>query len=464
MSRTECPVCLESVPEGKVVVCEACETVACRECTKAYILGTDKLAHCMGVGCRVEWTTSFLVHNFTKAWVNSTKPGGYRHHRKNIALERERARLPETLMELPAIKKDEEIDERIKELKKNAKELRKQLSAINRQIGELEEEKSQKKKKKEFRFLCPCPREDCPGMIRSDSFACVSCDGKVCRRCREPREEDDDHECNEDVIANLELVRDETKPCPKCAVAIYKIDGCDQMWCTECHTAFSWRSGAIDNGPIHNPHAIRWRREHGEERNIRDVPCGGLIDFDLIEEHIFNKGRRNRLYNVYRVVAEVDNVINGMYRVNDDFSYIRKAYALGKKTEKQWKQAIFVRERRNERNHAASQIMRTLRDLGAERFRDLYETLEEYEHSGCLDLEIDEEGKEWLKRVVAKFMKEMQEIFRFTNTALNDELTLLGSKKPPRIMKYNYAGNVKKQRFVWSFYAGPAIFENEIPF
>ena len=58
-----------------------------------------------------------------------------------------------------------------------------------------------------------------------------------------------------------ELIKKSTKNCPKCAVPIYKISGCDQMYCTECHIAFSWRTGEIDNGTIHNPHYFQYQRE-----------------------------------------------------------------------------------------------------------------------------------------------------------------------------------------------------------
>ena len=42
---------------------------------------------------------------------------------------------------------------------------------------------------------------------------------------------------------------------------ISKIDGCNQMWCTQCHVAFDWKTGAIQNS-VHNPHYFEWLRKN----------------------------------------------------------------------------------------------------------------------------------------------------------------------------------------------------------
>ena len=56
------------------------------------------------------------------------------------------------------------------------------------------------------------------------------------------------------------------------------VRNCDQMWCVQCHTAFSWRTGRIETN-IHNPHYYEWMRRTGGEvpRNPLDVPCGRPI-------------------------------------------------------------------------------------------------------------------------------------------------------------------------------------------
>ena len=47
------------------------------------------------------------------------------------------------------------------------------------------------------------------------------------------------HKCDEEKVASVEMLKRDTKPCPKCGTPIHKIEGCDQMWDPQCGTAFS---------------------------------------------------------------------------------------------------------------------------------------------------------------------------------------------------------------------------------
>ena len=846
----ECSVCCDDFSRSNVVMC-SCGMTACNECTKKFIILSSRLAHCMQ--CKTEWGPKFLADIFTKGWLTSNKVGGYRHHRKEVALDREKSRIPETLADLPRIKEQEErretirqMEQRVVELKLELRETRDAIRDARNLAGQGAGEAAQKTP----RFICPCPVEDCRGMIESKSFACGVCDGKVCRKCRESREKGDGHECNEDVVANLKLIRDDTKPCPSCATSIYKIEGCfdpdtsillfdgrtanardikvgdallgddgekriveevrsgtdemyeirqnkadsytvssrhnlvlkyaedrkkrqlvnawkitwfdvetsknksrkfdtecaadeflkllgraepielrvdeflelapsiqkcmygyrsdigvvgvpvidtidpyilglwlgdgyangtsfslnepetlrkvvswaaeigcevvheapyryslrrpgygskcvagedpkccdvcsaiepvrlksiskktnawkdilrahnllnnkhipikymnadintrrailaglidsdgsasnggkrivviqkvgtlgdqiaslgrslglcvhvsirkiknaivmgadakdysdqyrinisgktsvvqtliprkkccdsepnkdplvtslkviprgkgtyiglrvsgsnkrfvlpdftvvrncDQMWCTQCRTAFSWRTGTIETGVIHNPHAVRWRREHGDlERDARDVPCGGLVQFWNIAGNL-PTGFRKKFELMHRVVAETDQKINA-HVPHDDFGDLRTAYVLKKKSEKEWQQSIFVRERTNDRKRANSQILQTFRSLGVERFRNLYETLQENaavpapRRGGTRTA--SQRSSELLRNLKARkeacttFELEMEEIRTFINESFTGELPLLGTRNPLQII------------------------------
>ena len=127
-------------------------------------------------------------------------------------------------------------------------------------------------------FVRACPIESCRGFL-SKQWKCGICGIFTCSKCIIPKtdEEESDHTCNPDDIATAELLAKDTKPCPKCGTGIFKIDGCDQMWCTECRTAFNWRTGSLETGHVHNPHYFEYQRRMGADvRNIMDIPCGGL--------------------------------------------------------------------------------------------------------------------------------------------------------------------------------------------
>jgi len=140
-------------------------------------------------------------------------------------------------------------------------------------------------KRTRTQFIRACPVESCRGFL-SQQWKCGLCNVFTCSKCNVPKPkpnpnpseaEQDDHICNPDDIATAELLAKDTKPCPRCGTGIFKIDGCDQMWCTECKTAFNWRTGSLETGHVHNPHYFEYQRRIGADaRNILDMPCNAL--------------------------------------------------------------------------------------------------------------------------------------------------------------------------------------------
>lgn len=131
--------------------------------------------------------------------------------------------------------------------------------------------------KKQWTFTMKCPATECQGFVGLD-WACGMCSSKVCEDCREIKDTPEGkHECDPAKKESVKTLRKEAKPCPKCAAQISKIDGCDQMWCTLCHTAFSWNTGAIQEH-VHNPHYYDWMRRTGQNIPRADIPRPANLD------------------------------------------------------------------------------------------------------------------------------------------------------------------------------------------
>jgi len=174
---------------------------------------------------------------------------------------------------------------------------------------------------REHVFVRACANNDCRGFL-SSQWKCGLCQLYTCSQCHilKGRERNDDnHVCNPDDIATASLLKKDSKPCPKCASVIFKISGCDQMWCTICSTAFSWKTGKlVQNGIIHNPHYFEWMRRTGGEadRNPGEIRCGRELTRQFRRE-LENKIRRIHTQPTQHLIDRVNNIIGSINHVAD---------------------------------------------------------------------------------------------------------------------------------------------------
>lgn len=141
-------------------------------------------------------------------------------------------------------------------------------------------------KRDENRVVTSCPIPECRGYVTAKMWRCGVCDCKVCARCHKKREmaEDDEnregytgprHVCDENEVATVNMLKAQTKPCPKCAIPIMKVFGCDQMWATCCNISFDYRTGDVieDRSYFHNPEYVEYLSRKGITRD-QDVNRG----------------------------------------------------------------------------------------------------------------------------------------------------------------------------------------------
>jgi hypothetical protein len=296
------------------------------------------------MSCRRGWNDEFLDLNFTKAF----RVGPYKKHRENILLDREISLLPTRQPRVEATVKRNETTRKLivvraelNELDKKRGEILNRSSKLNRELTRYqaesegrappawtltEDERSTPQDK--ARFIMKCPDGECRGFL-STAYKCGTCQKWACSDCLVIKglEKDAAHTCEPGQKETVALIIKESKACPKCGERISKIDGCDQMWCVDCHTAFSWTTGAIVNGIVHNPHYYEYLRKQGggvAPRNAGDVPCGGIPYWRhmFLAVNALDEDAKKLVQAIHRVTSEVSDqhiqAYQGHFNVNDN--------------------------------------------------------------------------------------------------------------------------------------------------
>jgi hypothetical protein len=130
----------------------------------------------------------------------------------------------------------------------------KKLFEIEYKRNELKRKRTPTEHTKSNKIRRPCPKLECQGIIVSNK--CIACCVVLCNDCFEIKLEK--HECKKENLESVKMLKNDTKPCPGCFIAIIKTRGCDHMFCTSCHTFFAWKSLRIYDKPVGNPEYYRF--------------------------------------------------------------------------------------------------------------------------------------------------------------------------------------------------------------
>jgi hypothetical protein len=231
------------------------------------------------------------------------------------------------------------------------------------------------------------------------------------------------HVCNPDTIATVKLLQSSSKACPTCTTRITRSEGCDQMWCTQCQTAFSWKTGQIEKGRIHNPHFYEWQRQHangGEiPREPGDVPCGGLPwIYDVVDRKcvrfwlgsVFEDsmgGRPGLLQWVHQHTVHLyENELPKARRPLRDYGHhhdLGLGYLLKRFSEDHVRNQLTLRERHVDLYQSTIDIIDMCWTVMGDLFRSVPEALRNRHLSGVNvkmeRLEIKKKVKEWAEQI-----------------------------------------------------------------
>ncbi len=244
---------------------------------------------------------------------------------------------------------------------------------VNRKGAEpRQRETTERSERSNWTFVMKCGKPDCNGFVGTN-WACGLCETKFCKDCNE--EETEGHLCDPDHKATAQALRKEAKPCPKCAAMISKIDGCDQMWCTQCQTAFSWRTGQIETTHIHNPHYFQWMRSNGTVAPPR--PNGEcLTPAEVLEQSAYYLRHTRDLLNWVRTIRHYQyevrhNTRSLQDRQNDEWRReLRVQRLIDEITDEEWKNKLQRGEKAAQKTFRVVEVLEMFCQVGIDFLRE----------------------------------------------------------------------------------------------
>ncbi len=427
-----CNICCDDYNKStrSKVCCPYCEFDVCRTCCETYIL-SETTPKCMKPDCDKEWSRKFLRENFTNVFLTSK----YKEHLENVLFDQEKSLMPSTqpLVEEKIAK--ENMKKQIRELDLFIEDLYRQRRELERQIHYgIKNEKEER-----THFVRQCPANGCRGFL-SSQWKCGICERWSCPECHELKgyNRDCDHKCDPNNVETAKLLAKDSKPCPKCQSMIFKLEGCDQMWCTQCHTAFSWKTGKLEKH-IHNPHYYEWQRKNGgAERNPGDIECGRELGHytvdrihDLARKHSdlyksekreyanWHNGKKEmRFIHTYSdSVSKICNIIrNSIHNTHAELPMFQTDYVIRNQdlrvkylenliSEDDFKMLIQRNDKKNRKNTEIAQVLQLANTAVTDITYRLMDNLEK-SNNGQYNLD--------------PFLREFEEIIKYCNDIFKD--------------------------------------------
>jgi hypothetical protein len=402
-----CAICLEPFAGVKrsPVTCPKCTVACCKPCLKQFLLTIIDDPHCPN--CRFGYTRGFLLESLPKNFFT----GAWADHRRSVLWEREKAYLPEAQVHIERVKLGREMQkdiaplyEQLTELNRQRETLREAISILTTNIHRLNQGLAiddSSADAERGKFVRKCPHTDCKGFL-SSQWKCGVCDNYCCRECLAVRGPDREglHTCSEADLATAKLLAKDSKPCPKCGEYIQRTEGCANMFCTSCKTAFNWNTMKIqEGGYIDNPHYFEYAANNNMlRRNPGDNPCGPelamlntvqtLIDWSaardvkrgpdeqILQGYVNGDNETDEYCQAHKVRHCLGDMLGRMtenynsHNEAPDTQMMRVRYLMNEESAETIQRALMNMERKRERHRAIRQVIDTFVGAGCDIFRN----------------------------------------------------------------------------------------------
>ena len=397
-----CPICTDKYTKvlRNPISCHKCKYTACKVCYREYIL-TSSATFCMNPDCGEILHESVIYNNFNKTWLT----GNYKKLLVDRMFDAEKGLIPATIEIMEHNKRYNNLKKQVDNLlvKKYVirnrikseveKEYKTKIGKINKvtllrlnyneeynkistDLNEVRSKFDAMKRnpsegKTRQAFMNKCPSNECRGYLNL-AYVCGVCEKKFCSSCLEEKLEN--HECDPNTVETVKLMKKDSKPCPKCSILIFKIEGCNQMYCTQCHTSFDWNSRKIITRGIHNPHYYEYQRaRNNQQRVVGDIPCGGLpLRYDILQ--YINCGLIHSYVDKFiQFINELRGVSINAYQPSEAFRKninSRKKYINSEISEKMFKSSLSRTITKDMKNNRIYEILVTLATLLEDQMRN----------------------------------------------------------------------------------------------
>ena len=313
------------------------------------------------MNCHHAWNREFLDQHLTRTW----REGELKAHRADLLFDRERSLLPITQEAVTVELQKRAYAVEITDLCQKQQALKEQLDAVKAELdlrqqyirhgpaasvlGMQGPAAAAAAAKERRQFVAACPSESCRGFL-STAYKCGTCQVQFCPDCREERPNAESHECDPALVATIQAIVKDSRPCPSCGMAISKVDGCDQMFCTQCDTAYSYQTGKVVTGVIHNPHYFeKMRSLHGSIPRQPGDQCNAWPTFYQLPHLVRSNDFLRGIYQAARHLEQVGLHEYANPREPTDNTDLRIRYLLNELTEARFKQMVQQRDRKRQR-------------------------------------------------------------------------------------------------------------------